>query len=1214
MKEYDIKEENDNLIKTSSSDSIDYDKKSSSDLEEVDQDKLQVILKDIKAEYTSVAEILSPAEVELQDKDLFDLIKFTIKVEAVNTYNWVVYHKPDEIKKNFENISDEWNKNNIVMTGNFGEMFTVVGGWREEELQLHISEVENFYRNLFNNSSVYSTKSFQEFFNISSGSFNQSNEGSKPFEGYVYKKADPQCLRKAFSIVCYCIEYFAFAQYNLRWLIVKDDQIYYKDKSDSNNGKNVYFFDKDLTVEREGRDSINITNVSRSLILKFKTVFEREIWYLEIKKRADKMLKILANNKYKAYTNEKTKNKAHWFADGEKYFDDLAKKLSEARSTIFITDWWLSPEVFLVRPVPTTTYMAMAYQHQKKKETPPYHRLMDILYQCANRGVKICILIYAECRIALSLESIYTENSLTSLHPNIHVQRHPTNALDLLWSHHEKLVIIDQIIGYVGGIDLCWGRYDTNEHPISEPKDNGDNPSYLFPGIDYSNARIRDFSNLNEYLTESADREQEARMPWHDVHCRIIGPVVADIARHFVERWNFSKFGTEEAITDIKQNSSVSLDNSKNKKGELKVSTVKKKVENYLRDIINKKYGPNSNNNNVSNNNDIIGDKTEALIPDDDKDEKEELKKDENNINNKNNINNEDKKDNEDNKEEGFLDTKGMKLKGETKLRGKKRLILKKKKEQNNNDNNIDNTIKEEIKIEDKEDNLIIIPDETNENDKDNNDNKENLIDVEEVDYTKKIGYDEEQRLREEYMSNKIFVDDDHFYVKKPEDDNTNTKLRGKRRNPGVINDPNEINTASNLIETEEGNVLDNTKPKKPDAYNKLVGYIGEHSKKKKETGLLKRLFAKNEEEEIKLENNIVNVNFFMRGIKSKVQVLRSASEWSVGIKKTENSILQAYYLLIEKAKHYIYIENQFFVSRSFSEEERKKCPHSLATVVENLIAYKIKEKILDCYRKGKKFRVFVFIPLLPGFAGEPESCATLQIILKHTYAGICRNHGVSIIEQLEKEMGDKWKEYIGFYSLRGHGMVNGIPTTEIIYIHSKLMIVDDRKVILGSANINDRSMLGMRDSEYCVLIKEKKRLNSKMEGKDYKAANFAFSFRTHLFAEHLGLNPKDPILVDPLNDELLKLLQTRAENNTLIYRELWGCYPDDNYKSYKDIKPKKKFGSEEELRKFKELYENKKKNIIGHVVQFPLHFLEKESLLTSFFCKENMLPERNFT
>ena len=41
-----------------------------------------------------------------------------------------------------------------------------------------------------------------------------------------------------------------------------------------------------------------------------------------------------------------------------------------------------------------------------------------------------------------------------------------------------------------------------------------------------------------------------------------------------------------------------------------------------------------------------------------------------------------------------------------------------------------------------------------------------------------------------------------------------------------------------------------------------------------------------------------------------------------------------------------------------------------------------------------------------------------------------------------------------------------GTPVTELVYIHSKLMIVDDRLVICGSANINDRSMLGSRDSE----------------------------------------------------------------------------------------------------------------------------------------------------
>ena len=37
------------------------------------------------------------------------------------------------------------------------------------------------------------------------------------------------------------------------------------------------------------------------------------------------------------------------------------------------------------------------------------------------------------------------------------------------------------------------------------------------------------------------------------------------------------------------------------------------------------------------------------------------------------------------------------------------------------------------------------------------------------------------------------------------------------------------------------------------------------------------------------------------------------------------------------------------------------------------------------------------------------------------------------------------------------------------VYTHSKLMIVDDWCLIVGSANINDRSMLGDRDSEMAV-------------------------------------------------------------------------------------------------------------------------------------------------
>ena len=124
-------------------------------------------------------------------------------------------------------------------------------------------------------------------------------------------------------------------------------------------------------------------------------------------------------------------------------------------------------------------------------------RLMDVLNYKAKQGVKIYILVYKEFSLVLTLNSAHTENILNKLNKNIKVIRYPSHRkkfryLSLLWSNHEKLVIIDQVIGYVGGLDLCWGRYDNNQHPIYEAP----NPEniYEFPFIDYANNRIKDFS------------------------------------------------------------------------------------------------------------------------------------------------------------------------------------------------------------------------------------------------------------------------------------------------------------------------------------------------------------------------------------------------------------------------------------------------------------------------------------------------------------------------------------------------------------------------------------------------------------------------------------------------------------------------------------------------------------------------------------------------
>ena len=57
----------------------------------------------------------------------------------------------------------------------------------------------------------------------------------------------------------------------------------------------------------------------------------------------------------------------------------------------------------------------------------------------------------------------------------------PTGPLN--WSHHDKVVCVDRRVGFVGGLDLGFGRYDTAEHRMTDA-------SHLrctWPGKDYYN-------------------------------------------------------------------------------------------------------------------------------------------------------------------------------------------------------------------------------------------------------------------------------------------------------------------------------------------------------------------------------------------------------------------------------------------------------------------------------------------------------------------------------------------------------------------------------------------------------------------------------------------------------------------------------------------------------------------------------------------------------
>lgn len=81
-------------------------------------------------------------------------------------------------------------------------------------------------------------------------------------------------------------------------------------------------------------------------------------------------------------------------------------------------------------------------------------------------------------------------------------------------SHHQKCVIIDQDLAFVGGLDLCFGRWDTPEHELTDPSHLG----MKWPGKDYLNESQRSVSGIDKPFVDLLDRLSEVRMPWHDVH------------------------------------------------------------------------------------------------------------------------------------------------------------------------------------------------------------------------------------------------------------------------------------------------------------------------------------------------------------------------------------------------------------------------------------------------------------------------------------------------------------------------------------------------------------------------------------------------------------------------------------------------------------------------------------------------------------------------
>jgi phosphatidylserine/phosphatidylglycerophosphate/cardiolipin synthase-like enzyme len=166
--------------------------------------------------------------------------------------------------------------------------------------------------------------------------------------------------------------------------------------------------------------------------------------------------------------------------DGAEALPSIAEALRGARSHVHVTGWYFSPDFALMRG-----------------EEPLV--LRHLLAELAER-IDVRILVWAGAPLPLFRPS---RREVRRMRQELTAGTRIECALDSrerpLHCHHEKTIVIDDRLAFVGGIDLttqAGDRYDLSDHPA------------------------------------------RAAVGWHDAAARIEGPAVGDVAQHFRMRWH----------------------------------------------------------------------------------------------------------------------------------------------------------------------------------------------------------------------------------------------------------------------------------------------------------------------------------------------------------------------------------------------------------------------------------------------------------------------------------------------------------------------------------------------------------------------------------------------------------------------------------------------------------------------------------------------------
>jgi phospholipase D1/2 len=176
-----------------------------------------------------------------------------------------------------------------------------------------------------------------------------------------------------------------------------------------------------------------------------------------------------------------------FLVDGDEYFSEIARAFQCAQREILIVGWDFDPRISLTPDQDDGNRLDSILKHQLEKEP--------------NLFIRILVWAMGPLYSGKSLR-LFRRQGLLS-HRRVRIEfdsRHPLSS-----SHHQKMVIIDDAIAFIGGIDLTARRWDDSRHLPC-------NPLRVTP-------------------------DGQAYEPVHDMHVMIDGPAARRVGDLCRRRW-----------------------------------------------------------------------------------------------------------------------------------------------------------------------------------------------------------------------------------------------------------------------------------------------------------------------------------------------------------------------------------------------------------------------------------------------------------------------------------------------------------------------------------------------------------------------------------------------------------------------------------------------------------------------------------------------------